>query len=78
MPVRPDSTVSNRARPPIQPHELEVAQDSICVYHKGLVAHTGDKPGRVFWCPLGRQYWRYEPNSGPGFTGRLKYAKVGI
>jgi hypothetical protein len=78
MPLRPESTVSTVARPPIQPHELEVAQDSICVYHKGRITHTGDRRGRVFWCPIGRQYWRYEPDRDAGFKSALPYGKVGI
>ena len=76
--MHPESSVSPHARPPIQPHELEVAQDAICVYHKGLIAQTGDKAGRVFWCPKGRQYWRYEPDRDAGFKTALPYGRVGI
>jgi hypothetical protein len=78
MPLRPQSSVSTLARPPIQPHELEVAQDAICVYHRGLITQTGDKVGRVFWCPVGRCYWRYEPEREAGFKTPLRYGRVGI
>lgn len=76
--MRAESTLSTLARPPIQAHEIESAVDSVCPYHKGLIRETGDRPGKVFWCPIGRQYWRYEPNQQGGFTQALNYGRVGI
>jgi hypothetical protein len=50
---------SSRADPPITDAETAVAQVSICRWHNGLVRVTGDKDKAVFWCPTGKQYWRW-------------------
>jgi hypothetical protein len=76
--MRPESTVSPDARPPVQRDEAEAAPDSICPYHKGLVTLTGEREGAVFWCPIGRQYWRYRKNTNDGFRTRLRYPKIGV
>lgn len=75
---RPESSLSPIARPPIQRAEAEGAQDSICPYHKGLIRETGDTESTVFWCPIGRQYWRYSKHQQNGFTTRLRYPKLGL
>lgn len=73
-----ESTLSRDAQPPIQPQECESADDAICPHHKGLVRETGDVEGRVFWCPIGRQYWRYRKPRVGSFTSRLNYPKSGV
>ena len=75
---RPESSLSQDARPPIQRDEAEIAQDAICSYHKGLVRSVPPKEGEVFWCPIGRQYWRYRKNTNDGFRSRLSYPRIGI
>jgi hypothetical protein len=50
---------SSLAAPPITPQEARSATHSICCVHNGLVRETGDVEGRVFWCPIGGQAWRY-------------------
>jgi hypothetical protein len=50
---------SSLARPPIQPAEAEKADTSICPNHEGIVRFTGDAEGKVYWCPQGREFWRY-------------------
>lgn len=51
--------LSSRADPPITHEEAEAAQTSTCCRHNGLIEMTGDKDGTVFFCPIGKQYWRY-------------------
>ncbi|MDE2101725.1 MAG: hypothetical protein KGL39_31050 [Patescibacteria group bacterium] len=68
---------SDLARPPIQDHEIEGAHTSICVYHNGLVAQTGDVEGKVMFCPVGKMYWRYSKKQG-GMYAPLRYPKAGI
>lgn len=70
-----ESSKSADARPPVQNTELDSATDAICPYHKGLISLMGDREGSVFWCPIGRQYWRYRKNTLNGFTTRLNYPK---
>ena len=50
---------SDAADPAITVEEARAAQTSICRLHNGLIRETGDKDGAVFFCPIGRQYWRY-------------------
>jgi hypothetical protein len=50
---------SSLAEPPIATDEARAADIAICRYHKGLITQTGDQDGRVFFCPIGREYWRY-------------------
>lgn len=76
--VKPESSKSADARPPIQGPEMETADDAICPYHRGLIALNGAPEGAVFWCPIGRQYWRYRKDKTPGFHTRLSYPRIGI
>ena len=64
--------VSQLARPPIQPHECENVETAICVNHNGLIRFTGDTEGRVFYCPQGREYWRYS-KTVIGMNAPLRY-----
>lgn len=73
-----ESSRSPLARPPVQPPEIETAIDAICPYHKGLIRETGDIEGTVFWCPIGRQYWRYRKDSQDAFGARPTYKRLGI
>lgn len=66
---------SSLARPPIQPHEAERAEESICRNHDGLVLVTGDREGRVMFCPIGREYWRYTKQQ-TGMFAPLSYEKL--
>jgi hypothetical protein len=77
--VRPESSASPDARPPIQSTEAELAEDAICHRHKGLIAQSGGIEGQVYWCPIGRQYWRYrKDNQNAGFTSILRYPRTGV
>ena len=64
---------SDIARPPIQIHETENAPHSICPFHNGLVRETGDVEGKVFFCGVGRMFWRYTAKWQTGFNGPLQY-----
>jgi len=68
---------SDLARPPIQPIEAQGADTAICVNHKGLIREMGDKEGTVFYCPIGRMYWRYT-KVRTGMNAPLKYEKSGV
>ena len=74
----PESSKSADARPPVQSAEIECASDAICPYHKGLIASNGAPEGSVYWCPIGRQYWRYRKQTNDGFKSHLRYPKLGI
>ena len=76
--IHPESSKSQDARPPIQPEEMAMCDDAICLNHRGLIRQTGAKEGTVFWCPVGRQYWRYKGRERTGFNARLNYPKTGI
>lgn len=68
--------ISQRADPPITQDEANKAGTSICRWHNGLVEVTGDKDGAVFYCPIGKMYWRYRK---PGKKDRpIKYNFKGI
>lgn len=69
---------STLARPPIQPAEAAAAAHSICPYHNGLVAETGDVEGRVFYCPIGKEFWRYSRRANAGFYAPLPYGPTGV
>ena len=68
---------SDLAEPPITEDEARVAGESICKYHKGLILQTGDVNGRVFFCPLGRMFWRFTTQQG-GMYQPLRYGRSGI
>lgn len=69
--------ISDLARPPIQQVEVEHCDTAICPHHKGLIRETGDTEGTVFYCPIGRQWWRYSKQLS-AFTAPLKYGKSGV
>ena len=58
---------SQFADPPILLEEINAArglgdQETVCRWHKGLIATSPtamDTEGRVFYCPVGRMWWRY-------------------
>jgi hypothetical protein len=62
---------STRADPPITEAETLTAQVSICRWHDGLIRLTGAKDGAVFFCPTGKQYWRWRKRD-QRFWRRLK------
>lgn len=70
--------LSDIARPPIQAHEIEGVDHAICPNHGGLIRETGDRAGRVLFCPIGMEYFRYQPNSGASFSSSLPYPKSGV
>lgn len=58
---------SELADPPILLDEIYAARgrgdhETVCRRHKGLIATSPtatDTEGRVFYCPIGRMWWRY-------------------
>ena len=68
---------STRADPPISDAETLATQVSICRWHDGLVRLTGAKDEAVFFCPIGKQYWRYAKRD-ESFHRALRYAKRGV
>jgi len=68
---------SNLARPPVTDQEAAGADTAICRNHKGLIRELGDKEGTVFFCPIGRQYWRYTKQVS-AFNTPLRYPKTGV
>ncbi len=71
------SAYSTDAIPPVREDEARTAQTAICVFHRGLISQTGDTVGRVFYCPVGKQYWRYSKRRNPMYA-RLPYPKVKV
>ena len=69
--------LSNLARPPIQASEVQGATIAICVNHRGLIRVTGDVEGKVFLCPIGKEYWRYA-KSVAGMSTPLPYAREAV
>lgn len=71
---------SSFADPPITPEEALAAETANCRRHRGLIA-TAPLPsevhGRVFFCGVGREYWRYDSHQS-GMYAPLRYAKVGV
>jgi hypothetical protein len=68
---------SPKADPPISAAETVGAQVSICRWHDGLIRLTGAKDGAVFFCPTGKQYWRWR-KADQRFWRRLKIVRRGI
>jgi len=59
--------LSAMADPPISAVEARAPDTAICRWHNGLIANsptTNDVEGRVYFCPMGRQYWRYGKQQG--------------
>ena len=52
--------MSKRADPAITQAEAAAATVAVCCWHSGLIKTFGDKDGRMFLCPTGNQYWRYQ------------------
>lgn len=75
------SRFSDAARPPVTPEEAEEVErkmrHSICRIHDGLVSQTGDVEGRVFFCPIGKQFWRYTAKQVSGLYAPLHYPNSG-
>ena len=65
--------LSNLAHPPIQPKETDKAETAICRNHNGLIRLTGDRDGRVFFCPVGNEFWRYSAKRETGMHSPLPY-----
>lgn len=52
---------SSLADPPISVAEAQAAETATCRWHHGHISHTrvtSDAWGKVYFCPIGRQYWR--------------------
>ena len=77
---------SEIADPPITIEEARASHsygdyETTCLWHKGHISHSplpSDIDGRVYVCPIGRQYWRYSKQGG-GFLKLppLRYPKFG-
>jgi hypothetical protein len=69
---------SEEADPPITADEARAADTAICGWHNGRIKTDpipSDVEGRVYFCPIGRQYWRYS-KQGPGLKlPPLRYPK---
>lgn len=66
---------SDLADPPITPDEARAAETAVCRYHNGRIGHsptTSDIEGRVLFCPVGGQYWRYSKQQS-GMYAPLDY-----
>jgi hypothetical protein len=58
---------SDLAEPAITVEEARAAETAICCWHNGRIKTEptqSDIEGRVYLCPIGRQYWRYSKQSG--------------
>jgi hypothetical protein len=65
------------AIPPILPEEARNAEPALCRLHKGRIAiqlADGDFYGKVFFCPVGRSYWRLSKQQD-GMLKPLKFPK---
>jgi hypothetical protein len=69
--------MSAAADPPITEAEARAASAAICRRHNGLIRLTGDKPDAVFFCPIGKQYWRYSKKDGAHYKS-IAYSSKGI
>jgi hypothetical protein len=52
---------SDIAEPAITPDEARAPETAICRWHNGHIGHTrvsSDAEGKVYFCPMGRMYWR--------------------
>jgi len=62
---------------PITPPEAEGARHTVCRMHNGLIRRgltLGDRWGQVYFCPVGRMYWRLERHMG-GMYAPLNFPK---
>jgi hypothetical protein len=69
--------VSDAADPPISQEEARAAAHATCWYHNGLVRLTGAREGTVFYCPIGREAWRFSKGSAAD-TRPIQYSSVGV
>ncbi len=69
---------SDLARPPIQPHETEHAETALCNFHNGNARAPWAREGQVFYCPIGRQFWRWSATPGHGMYSPIRYPKSGV
>ena len=81
--VRPDQPaeklipVSDSADPPISQEEARTAAHATCRYHNGLIRMTGAKDGAVFYCPIGKEAWRFSKSSAAD-TRWIQYSSAGV
>jgi hypothetical protein len=73
---------SELAEPAITLDEARAADTAICRWHNGRIKTEptqSDVEGGVYFCPIGRQYWRYSKQGG-GFLKLppLQYPKARI
>jgi hypothetical protein len=64
------------ADPPIVSAEARVAETATCRKHDGAIGkipRANDIFGAVYFCPIGRQYWRYTKQDGKGLYAPLKW-----
>lgn len=69
------------ADPPISPVEARAAETAICCRHNGRIKTDPlqtDVVGRVYFCPIGREYWRYSKGDGGLKLAPLRYPKVSV
>jgi hypothetical protein len=62
---------SSTAEPLITAEEARAADTAICRLHKGLIASSplaSDAEDRVYFCPIGRMYWRYSKQPSGMFS----------
>lgn len=69
--------VSDCADPPISQEEARTAAHANCRYHNGLIRLTGAKDGTAFYCPIGREAWRYSKGNAAD-TRVIVYSSKGI
>jgi hypothetical protein len=67
---------SDLATPPVTTAEAERADHSICPYHGGKPG-TWWQEGRVYFCPIGKSFWRYGERRN-GMYAPLLYGNSGI
>jgi hypothetical protein len=69
----------SEADPPISAAEARAADTAVCRWHNGLITHSRtatDTYGRVYFCPVGRSYWRLTEREA-GMYGELPYEYAG-
>ena len=69
---------SDLARPPVTAEEAAGADHAICGMHGGAATEPWAHEGRVFYCPIGREFWRYTRAPRDGFRGPIRYPNSGV
>ena len=67
---------SDSADPPISIDEARAADASTCCWHNGRIKTdptSSDVEGRVYFCPIGREYWRLSKHEGGLKLAPLRY-----